>query len=241
MHWKAVLFDLNGTLIDTKQSQRESFKETLDLFLGRWSEAENIDMDDVIETILKAGKAHKSRLRKKEISLQEYRYYRLKEALERYDIPVTKAWAQKVYQQWSRNRFNTLTPYPDLHETIGTLARHVQVGIISNGKQEKVLHRLKQIGADRWIGEERVFATGEKGPGKPNRSVFEKALGQLGVSASDALYVGDSWNQDVKGALGAGMDAVWFNPNGRSKPEKANCHEIQNLKQLLPLVLSPYN
>lgn len=43
---------------------------------------------------------------------------------------------------------------------------------------------------------------------KPHPRIFEVTLERCGVDARDALFVGDTWVPDVKGALAAGMAVV---------------------------------
>ena len=57
-----------------------------------------------------------------------------------------------------------------------------------------------------------VFSS-EVGKRKPHPSIFEVALGGLGVEPEDALFVGDSLYHDVGGANALGMttvQALWF-------------------------------
>lgn len=44
--------------------------------------------------------------------------------------------------------------------------------------------------------------------GKPDRRAFVRALELLGVTGAEALMVGDSIENGVRGALNAGLDAV---------------------------------
>lgn len=43
---------------------------------------------------------------------------------------------------------------------------------------------------------------------KPHRSIFEAALKRVGVSAAEAMMVGDSLTQDIDGARRVGMRGV---------------------------------
>lgn len=52
-----------------------------------------------------------------------------------------------------------------------------------------------------------VFSN-EVGVPKPHRSMFEAALGPLGVDAADAVHVGDLRRTDVQGGRGVGMGTV---------------------------------
>ncbi len=49
---------------------------------------------------------------------------------------------------------------------------------------------------------------------KPDRRIFEHALGLLGVDAADAWHVGDDPTADALGARRAGMNAVLLDPHG---------------------------
>jgi putative hydrolase of the HAD superfamily len=55
----------------------------------------------------------------------------------------------------------------------------------------------------------RVYSC-EVGVWKPWPGVFREALHALDLSPGEAAYVGDSLEQDVAGAQGVGMRAVWF-------------------------------
>ena len=45
---------------------------------------------------------------------------------------------------------------------------------------------------------------------KPDARIFEKALAGLGVAAASTWFVGDSWEHDIRGAVGVEMQAVWL-------------------------------
>src|SRR5918992_1625126 len=58
-----------------------------------------------------------------------------------------------------------------------------------------------------------IVLSSELGKRKPHRAIFERALGELGVDAEDALFVGDRLDADVVGASRLGMrtvQALWF-------------------------------
>jgi putative hydrolase of the HAD superfamily len=58
-----------------------------------------------------------------------------------------------------------------------------------------------------------VVVSSEVGKRKPHPAIFERALRELGVDATDALFVGDRLEADVAGASRVGMrtvQALWF-------------------------------
>ena len=52
------------------------------------------------------------------------------------------------------------------------------------------------------------------GAEKPDPAIFRRALVQSGLPAERALHVGDSYRDDVAGALAAGMHAAWLRRDG---------------------------
>jgi len=65
---------------------------------------------------------------------------------------------------------------------------------------------------------------------KPNREIFHLALSELKVSAGDAVFLGDSWKNDVLGAGSAGIPAVWFNRYDEVCPEPRSVEEVTSLE-----------
>jgi putative hydrolase of the HAD superfamily len=57
------------------------------------------------------------------------------------------------------------------------------------------------------------------GVNKPNREIFEMALRAADAEPSDAVMLGDSWENDVVGAVGAGIAAAWLDRRRRGIPD----------------------
>lgn len=57
----------------------------------------------------------------------------------------------------------------------------------------------------------RVYSC-DTGYRKPSRKIFQHALRGLRTGPQDAVFIGDRWRQDVRGAARAGLKAVWKRP-----------------------------
>jgi FMN phosphatase YigB (HAD superfamily) len=55
-----------------------------------------------------------------------------------------------------------------------------------------------------------IITSCEVGRGKPDRAIFDEAVRRLGVPAAEILHVGDRWDLDIEGALGAGFGAALY-------------------------------
>lgn len=78
-----------------------------------------------------------------------------------------------------------------------------------------------------------VVTSAEVGVAKPDAQVFRRALQLAGVGADQAVHVGDSPDNDVKGARSAGIRAVLVQRDG--KPPQGMEH-IRSLRELVPLL-----
>ena len=58
---------------------------------------------------------------------------------------------------------------------------------------------------------ETVVVAGEAGvPPKPDRRVFLTCLESLDIDPGQAVYVGDDWTTDIRGAADAGLQPIWM-------------------------------
>jgi putative hydrolase of the HAD superfamily len=115
-------------------------------------------------------------------------------------------------------------------ETVRTLTGSRRLGLLTNGPAD--IQRLKFETTGLADCFDAVVVSGEVGLGKPDPAVFALAVDRLGASPRDTVMVGDSWERDVLGALGAGLSAVWVS-GGRTVPEElAEVTVIDNVGEL---------
>jgi putative hydrolase of the HAD superfamily len=98
-----------------------------------------------------------------------------------------------------------------LLEALG--ARGLKLAVVSNTASPQWL--LQPILEQQGIAErvDAIVLSSEVGKRKPHPAIFERALSELDVDASEALFVGDRLEADVLGASRVGMktiQAVWF-------------------------------
>lgn len=127
-------------------------------------------------------------------------------------------------------------PDKDVETVLNSLHRKYKLGIISNfAIPECVIKLLKDHGLEGLFDVVVVSAAVNKR--KPSPEIFKKALETLEVSASEAVFVGDTLDADVDGSKAVGIKAVYIQRRiekgeGRAKPDMT----IKSLVEL-PLVL----
>ena len=111
--------------------------------------------------------------------------------------------------------------------------RGFKAGIVSNTPFPGYFFRndLARFGLLHYF--QTLVWSSEFGRRKPSPDIFNKALVNLEVAASEAVYVGDKFDRDVVGSSGAGMRSVWFDRKGQGGDYKS--HRISALSELLQL------
>lgn len=101
------------------------------------------------------------------------------------------------------------------------------LGVISN--RDKPFHdELKELNLDSHFNFS--LAGGEVSSFKPESAIFEHGLKRAGVSADEAMYVGDNYFADVLGSHRAGLTPVLYDPI--SLFPEADCAVIKSFEEI---------
>lgn len=120
---------------------------------------------------------------------------------------------------------------------LATLKRQgYRVGIVSNGQSSIQRMTIERNGLDH--AADAVVISEEFGGRKPEPAIFSHALALLGVTPDSAIFVGDSPDADVQGALNAGLRAIWLERHTPWPAERVPDYHarIGSLAELLPML-----
>lgn len=104
--------------------------------------------------------------------------------------------------------------FEEARPTLESLRRRgLKLGIISNWdiRLRPLLERLKLAGFF-----DAIAVSAEVGSAKPSATIFQHTAQALSVPPSAMLHVGDSLEEDVRGARAAGLRAVWLRRSRRA-------------------------
>jgi len=84
-----------------------------------------------------------------------------------------------------------------------------------------------------------MFVSMELGCQKPQPEYFDKVCEALGITdRSRAVIVGDSLSSDIRGGVNAGIDTLWYNPEGKETPDyPAPTYVVRNYQEALRILL----
>ena len=98
--------------------------------------------------------------------------------------------------------------YPEVPGALARLRGEGFALVVASNWDVSLHDVLERTGLDVLL--DGVVTSAEVGVAKPDARLFAAALALAGVGAGEALHVGDSFEEDVEGALAAGLGAVWL-------------------------------
>jgi putative hydrolase of the HAD superfamily len=123
--------------------------------------------------------------------------------------------------------------YPDAPPALRALRAAGHALVVVSNWDVSLHERLAEAGLDALV--DGAVASAELGAAKPERAIFERALGIAGVPAADAWHVGDSVDADVEGARAAGIRPVLLARDG-APAGVAGVPVVASLEALPPLL-----
>lgn len=191
---KAILFDVDGTLIDSN-----------DLHAAAWREAflpfgVALPLEQVRSQIGKGGD-------------------NLIPALLPPELVVAKQEEIETYRGdlFKRDYLPRVVPFPKVRELFERLAANGKIIVLaSSAKAEELQFHLGVIGAEDLVSA--TTSADDVESSKPDPDIFQAALGKVSVGPNEAVVVGDT-PYDVEAAAKTGLRTIAFRSGGF--PEEA--------------------
>jgi putative hydrolase of the HAD superfamily len=117
--------------------------------------------------------------------------------------------------------------FPDVMSAVELLCdRGIRMGVISNF-DGRLTGICEGLGLTPYL--DAIVMSARVGYAKPDPGIFRVALEVMGAIPAEALHVGNSEEEDVRGAQGAGLRALLITRRGRSERRG----EIDDLRRLV--------
>lgn len=125
--------------------------------------------------------------------------------------------------------------FEDTYKVLDQLKEKYQLLMLTNGSPDLQNTKL-DLTPELRAYFDHIVISGSFGKGKPDPAIFEHAIGLLSVQKEEALMVGDNLNTDILGASRAGIQSVWVNWKDKEKNDVHPTYEISRLRELLPIL-----
>ncbi|MFC4911282.1 HAD family hydrolase [Actinomadura gamaensis] len=201
----AVLFDLDGTLMDHSTAAVRAVLEC-------WPDEDPAFLE---RRWVELTESYVERYAAGEMSFAEQRRRRAKALARELGRPD---WDDAQADAWFAGYLTRYQGYwaafPDVLPLFEELAaRGLRFGIVTNGDGAQQRAKLERIGVLARVAD-CVIASAEVGAAKPEAAIFAAACARLGLPAGAVLHVGDLLDTDARGAAAAGLTGIWLDRPG---------------------------
>jgi putative hydrolase of the HAD superfamily len=224
---RAVLFDVDDTLVDT----RGAFRYALTAVAAAYLEASPSPEDITLTWRTDAGGHYRAHTRG-EISYREQRMRRANELHAIYGGPEMD---DASYDEWNRDFEQAFRDGWRAHADAGACldeleAAGIAYGALSNAAEAYQQEKLAACGLERVP---MLVGVDTLGFGKPDPRVFALAAERIGFAPEEIAYVGDELDIDAVAAAQVGMRGIWLDRTGdHTVGHPSSVMRITSLKEL---------
>ncbi|BAY09212.1 HAD family hydrolase [Calothrix sp. NIES-2098] len=215
---EAVLFDLDGTLLDRETSLQQFIAAQYDRFTPA---LESIPKQDYISRFIELdcrGYVWKDKVYQSLLS----------------EFSCDKLSWQDLLQDYENQFIHSCVPFPHLQSTLEALkAAGYLLGIVTNGRETFQQRTIQGLHIENYF--DAILISETEGVRKPEAEIFLRALQKLGVQAQESVFIGDHPTADVLGAKNIGMKAIW--KCDRYWPEPVEVDAIIDDLSMLPSII----
>lgn len=214
MKYKTIFFDLDDTLVDTVQNNKEALEdiyeeyklhELFSSFLDFYKKFQELNSN--LWELYAYGKITKEELKKE----------RFKKSLEGV-INITTEKSLKMNDDFLDRASTKKNVILEGKEILEYLYPQYNMYILSNGFQEVQSHKMNNARLNPYF--KKVILSDHIGKNKPHPDLFDYALEVAQTDRKEAIMIGDNLNTDIMGAKNSGIDQIWFNPSNLPDSEK---------------------
>ncbi len=219
---KAVVFDLDNTLMDFMKMKRRAIEEAIpamtDAGLKITPEVANKIIDEIYQ--------------EQGIEYQQVFDEFLNRVLNKIDYKILSA----GIVAYRRAREASLIPYPHVYSTLYKLLKMgIKMGIVSDAPVKEAWLRLAYLNFHHIV--DAVVTFDDTGERKPNAAPFLKILEKLNVEPNEALMVGDWAERDIVGAAQVGMKTAFAKYGDTFNTEMHNADfELTDISVLIDII-----
>ncbi|WP_342599027.1 HAD family hydrolase [Psychrobacillus sp. FSL H8-0483] len=217
---KAIIFDLDGTLLNRDESVKQFITAQYDRFYMHLS---HIPKEQFCERFI-------------ELDCRGYVWKDLvyESLIKHFHIKGIST--SDLLEDYIECFHLYCVPFPNLISMLETLKKSsILIGMITNGKGQFQMDNIVALGIQSYF--DTILISEWEGIKKPDPSIFQKALQQLDVRANETIFVGDHPINDIEAAKKVGLQTIW-KKDDQWNDVKAD-YIIDDLAEIIPIMLNP--
>ncbi len=227
MKYDIFLVDVDDTVLDFHSAAIAAVRSAFDDFSLDWKE-------EYKEEYTRFNGSLWAQLERKEITREQLHATRFPLFLQRLGIEnVDGAAFNEKYEQYISTRPQYFEGAKELLTALNGAGR---VYFVTNGTLRIQQSRFDV--ADLWKYAKDTFVSEVAGADKPAKGYTDYVLARIpDFDKKRAVWIGDSLTADVRAAVDAGIDSIWFNPQNRQgRAGLKPTYEVENFSQILKIL-----
>ncbi len=209
----SIIFDVDDTLYD----QMIPFRTACRQVYGK-------EAAQIAEQIYKAFHMRSNEVfdasQRGDISMTDMRVYRISKAMEDCKMTSSRQKALDFQACYAENQkriylSETIKECLDLCKAAG-----VSMGILTNGPSVHQRKKIDTLKLNEWIPKQNVFVSEEIGCSKPESGIFQAVEYAMKLEKEFTYMIGDSYINDIGGAMQMGWKTIWMNRRGLISKEE---------------------
>ncbi|HAH32668.1 MAG TPA: hypothetical protein DCL44_10190 [Elusimicrobia bacterium] len=219
---KAVILDIDNTLMDFMRMKRASVDAAVDAMIDAGL---GVPKDKMVDKIFKIYWAE---------GIEDQNIF---------DKVLTSEFGQIDYKilaagiiGYKRAKEGHMTLYPHVKLTLTELLKAgVKMGVVSDAPRLPVWLRIVGLGLHHYF--DHVVTLDDTGEKKPSPKPFKKILELLKVKPAEAVMVGDWAERDIKGAKNLGIQTAWAKYGNEFDTKVSGAdYELDDIYDLLAVI-----
>lgn len=151
-------------------------------------------------------------------------------------FPDAQLTSSDIWDDCCRHLPSFVEPDVRVQEMLARLSGRFQLLVVTNGSRANQHQKLRRAQLNNYL--QALIVSGEIGVEKPHPEIFARALSIAGCVADEALFVGDNPVTDIAGAKHAGLNAYWVSlgrcyPHSATQPDRILA-SVLDLENCLP-------
>ena len=219
---KAVIFDLDNTLVDFMAMKRQAIGAAINAMIDAGLNLTREEVQQRIDRIyLEKG-----------MEFQSVFDQLLYEEFQKVNYKILSS-GVIAYRQ---AREAALFPYPHVYTTlINLLKMGLKLGVVSDAPAKEAWLRLTYLNLHHIF--DHIVTFEDTGKRKPDPAPFEKILSLLQVQPNEALMIGDWAERDMVGASKVGMKTVFARYGDTFGTVETNAdYEVNDIAELVEII-----
>ncbi len=200
----SIIFDVDDTLYDQMIPFRSACRQV-------YGEKASLLAEQIYRAFHTRGNEVFEASQRGEMSMTDMRVYRISKAMEDCKMMSSRQEALDFQACYAENQKKIFLPEMikdclDICKKAG-----VAMGVMTNGPSAHQRRKLESLGLSNWIPEQNMFISEEVGFAKPKLGFFQAVENAMGLEKSESYMIGDSYINDIAGAMQMGWNTIWLN------------------------------